>query len=257
MSLVGNFYSRITAKKMEQLLCSSPIPTVIELQEAIKDGKQVQGSEILLQLCGLRQRVQGHMQNLVVVDALQEITDILSLVSLGIDLFVILQWINHDSSTYRPTRAILRPNPGLLLPALHGELKFTRSPLRHSGSAVSSSNRSSLPNPSNSWKPLGPNRKNGSGLMPNQEMVPLETSNEASGYSSIQHCRRDHNSPYPRPLSNNKNLPPAQILFLGCNGFQFLMGPDKVGTDENDTIIWLWYHPRREPSVRRNAIGVR
>jgi methionyl-tRNA synthetase len=83
MSLVGNFYSRITAKKIEQLLHSSPLPTVIELQEAIKDGKEVQGSEILLRLGGVRQRVQGHMQNLVVADAIQEIIDILALVSLG------------------------------------------------------------------------------------------------------------------------------------------------------------------------------
>jgi hypothetical protein len=82
MSLVGNFYSRITAKRIEQLLHSSPIPTIIQLQEAIKDGEQVQGSEILLQLCGLRQRVQEHMQNLAVADALQEIVDVLSLVSL-------------------------------------------------------------------------------------------------------------------------------------------------------------------------------
>jgi hypothetical protein len=82
MSLVGNFYSRITAKKIEPLLRSSPTPTIVQLQEAIKDGKQVQGSEILLQLCGLRQRVEGHMQNLVVADALQEIVDVLSLVSL-------------------------------------------------------------------------------------------------------------------------------------------------------------------------------
>lgn len=82
MSLVGNFYSRITAKKIEQLLCSSPIPTIVELGEAIKDGKQVQGSEILLQLYVLRQRVQGHMQNLVVADALEEIVAVLSLVSL-------------------------------------------------------------------------------------------------------------------------------------------------------------------------------
>ena len=82
MSLVGNFYSRITAKRIEELLRSSPIPTVVELQEAIKDGKQVKGSGVLLQLCGLRERVQAHMQNLAVADALQEIVDVLSLVSL-------------------------------------------------------------------------------------------------------------------------------------------------------------------------------
>lgn len=82
MSLVGNLYSRITAKKMEHLLQSSPNPTIVELLEAIENGKQVQGSEILLQLCGLQQRVQGHMQNLIVADALQEIVDVLSLVSL-------------------------------------------------------------------------------------------------------------------------------------------------------------------------------
>lgn len=81
MSLVGNFYSRITAKTMEHLLLPSPIPTIAELQEAIKDGSQVQGSEILLQLGGLRQRVQGHMENLAMADALQEIVDVLSLVS--------------------------------------------------------------------------------------------------------------------------------------------------------------------------------
>lgn len=68
---------------MEQLLRSSPILTIVELQEAIKAGKQVQGSEILLQLCELRQRVQEHMQNLVVAEALQEIVDVLSLVSLN------------------------------------------------------------------------------------------------------------------------------------------------------------------------------
>jgi len=83
MSHVGNFYSRITAKKIEKLLRSSPIPTIAELQEAIKDGKQVQGSEILTQLGGLRQRVQGHMQNLVVADAIQEIVDVLVLVCSG------------------------------------------------------------------------------------------------------------------------------------------------------------------------------
>jgi len=83
MSLVGNFYSRITAKKIEKLLRSSPIPTITELQEAIKDGKHVQGSDILTQLGGLRQRVQGHMQNLVVADAIQEIVDVLVLVSSG------------------------------------------------------------------------------------------------------------------------------------------------------------------------------
>lgn len=83
MSLVGNFYSRITAKKIENLLRLSPIPTITELQEAIKDGEQVQGSEILIQLGGLQQKVQGHMQNLVVAGAIQEIVDVLTLVCLG------------------------------------------------------------------------------------------------------------------------------------------------------------------------------
>jgi methionyl-tRNA synthetase len=82
MSLVGNFYSRITAKKIEKLLLSSPTPTIVELRDAIKDGKQVQGSEILVQLGGLRQRVQGHMQNLIVADAIQEIVNVLVLVCL-------------------------------------------------------------------------------------------------------------------------------------------------------------------------------
>ena len=81
MSLVGNFYSRITAKKIEKLLHSSSIPTVIELQEAIKDGKEVQGLEILIQLGGLRQRVQEHMENLIVADAIQEVVDVLTLAS--------------------------------------------------------------------------------------------------------------------------------------------------------------------------------
>jgi len=83
MSLVGNFYSRITAKKMEMHLRSSPIPTIIELQGAIKEGNQVQGSEVLVQLGGLRQRVQGHMRNLVVADAVREIVDVLTLVRSG------------------------------------------------------------------------------------------------------------------------------------------------------------------------------
>ena len=83
MSLVGNFYSRITAKKIEELLRSSPVPTIIELEEAIRDGKQVQGSEILLQLSGLRQKVQGHMQNLAVANAIQKIVDVLVVVRLG------------------------------------------------------------------------------------------------------------------------------------------------------------------------------
>jgi len=91
MSLVGNFYSRITAKKIEELLRSSHLPTIVEFQEAIKDGRQVQGSEILLQLDGLRRRVEGHMQNLVVADAIQEIVDVLVLVCLGYYSFIILQ----------------------------------------------------------------------------------------------------------------------------------------------------------------------
>ena len=81
MSLVGNYYSRISAKRIKELLGSSPIPTIVELQEAILDGKQVQGSEILLRLDGLRLRVQDHMHNLVVAEALQEIVDVLALVS--------------------------------------------------------------------------------------------------------------------------------------------------------------------------------
>jgi len=81
MSLVGNFYSRISAKRAGELLSSSPIPTIAELQVAIADKKQVQGSEILTKLSGLRQRVQGHMENLVVADAIQEIVDVLTLVS--------------------------------------------------------------------------------------------------------------------------------------------------------------------------------
>ena len=81
MSLVGNFYNRIASKNAQRLLHSSPIPTIVELLEAIEDGKQVQGSDVLLQLSGLRERIQGHMQNLVVADALQEIVDVLSLVS--------------------------------------------------------------------------------------------------------------------------------------------------------------------------------
>lgn len=91
MSLVGNFYSRITAKKIEGLLRLSPIPAITELQEAITDGKQVQGSEVLAQLGGLRQRVQGHMQNLLVADAIQDIADVLVLVGLGHYPFAILQ----------------------------------------------------------------------------------------------------------------------------------------------------------------------
>jgi hypothetical protein len=90
MSLVGNFYSRITAKKMEKLLRSSPVPTIVELLEVIKDGKHVQGSEILVQLGELRQRVQGHMQNLVLADAVQEIVDVLALVRLEQPPFAIL-----------------------------------------------------------------------------------------------------------------------------------------------------------------------
>ncbi|KAF9779503.1 tRNA synthetases class I (M)-domain-containing protein [Thelephora terrestris] len=79
MSLVGNFYSRITAQKIKELLGPSAIPTIVELQEAVLDGKQVQGSEILLRLGGLRLRVQEHMRNLVVGDAIQEIVDVLAL----------------------------------------------------------------------------------------------------------------------------------------------------------------------------------
>ena len=90
MSLVGNFYSRITAKKIEGLLRSSPIPTITELQVAIADKKQVRGSEILARLGGLRQRMREHIQNLVVADAIQEIADVLTLVGLGHHPFAIL-----------------------------------------------------------------------------------------------------------------------------------------------------------------------
>lgn len=98
MSLVGNFYSRISAKRARELLSSSPIPTIAELQVAITDKKQVQGSEILIQLSGLRQRVQGHMENLVVADAIQEIVDVLTLVSSEYcppprDLVIVLPWV--------------------------------------------------------------------------------------------------------------------------------------------------------------------
>lgn len=101
MSLVGNFYSRITAKKIEGLLRSSPIPTITELQAAITDKKQVRGSEILAQLGGLRQRVQEHMKNLIVANALQEIVDVLVLVSLGHYPLAILQLTCCGSSVYR------------------------------------------------------------------------------------------------------------------------------------------------------------
>ena len=83
MSLVGNFYSRITAKKVEKLVRLSPLPTISALEGVIKGGEQVQGSEILARLDGLRQKVQGHMQNLIVTDAIQEIVDVLALVILG------------------------------------------------------------------------------------------------------------------------------------------------------------------------------
>ena len=83
MSLAGNFYSRISAKKIEMLVRSSPIPTIAELQGAITSGEQVQGSELLLQLGGLRQRVQERMENLAVAEAVQEIVDVLALVSLN------------------------------------------------------------------------------------------------------------------------------------------------------------------------------
>lgn len=83
MSFVGNFYSRITAKKLDALLKLSPKPTIIELQGAITDGKQVLGSEILAQLDGLQERVQERMQNLEVADAVQEVIDALTLVGLG------------------------------------------------------------------------------------------------------------------------------------------------------------------------------
>ena len=66
---------------MAVLLRSSPIPTIPELQAAVKGGEEVQGSEILLQLDGLRLRVQEHMQNLVVANAVQEVLDVLTLVS--------------------------------------------------------------------------------------------------------------------------------------------------------------------------------
>ena len=112
MSLVGNFYSRITAKKMEKLLRSSPMPTITEMQRAVKEGKQVQGSEILVQLGGLQQKVQEHMQNLGVADAVKEIVDVLALVRLG-------QSPLHNSKAdlpwflfHRPTRSTLRRNPG-------------------------------------------------------------------------------------------------------------------------------------------------
>jgi hypothetical protein len=81
MSLAGNFYSRISAKKIEELLRLSPVPTIAELQGGIKSGERVQGSELLLQLGGLRQRVQEHMENLGLADAVQEIVDVLALVS--------------------------------------------------------------------------------------------------------------------------------------------------------------------------------
>lgn len=82
MSLVGNFYSRVTAEKLEILLRSSPKPTIIELQAAVADGKQVLGSEILVQLGELQKRTQERMQDLDVGDAVQEVVDVLTLVSL-------------------------------------------------------------------------------------------------------------------------------------------------------------------------------
>ena len=94
MSLVGNFYSRITAKKVEKLVRLSPLPTISALEEAIKGGEQVQGSEILARLDGLRQKVQGHMQNLIVADAIQEIVDVLALVILG---QLLLRYFEADS----------------------------------------------------------------------------------------------------------------------------------------------------------------
>ena len=112
MSLVGNFYSRITAKKMEKLLRSSPMPTIIEVQKAAKEGKQIQGSEILVQLGGLQQRVQGHLQNLVVADAVKEIVDVLVLVRLE---RLPLRKSEADPPRFmfgRPTRPTPRRNPG-------------------------------------------------------------------------------------------------------------------------------------------------
>jgi len=118
MSLVGNFYSRITAKKMEKHLRLSPIPTITELQAAVKEGKQVQGSEVLVQLGGLRKRVQVHMQNLVVADAIQEIVDVLALVRLGRLPITILK-LNCRGSRFTGQQDLLR---GATLADIHRPL---------------------------------------------------------------------------------------------------------------------------------------
>lgn len=128
MSLVGNFYSRITAKKVEKLVRLSSLPTISALEGAIKGGEQVQGSEILARLDGLRQKVQGHMQNLIVADAIQEIVDVLALVILG---QLPLHYLEADSlwfSFRRQTRSTPRHNPGCHPPMLHTALNFTSYP---------------------------------------------------------------------------------------------------------------------------------
>ena len=55
---------------------------MIELQETTREGRQVQGEEVLRLLGGLRKRVDEHMQHLSLGDALQEIVDVLAMVSL-------------------------------------------------------------------------------------------------------------------------------------------------------------------------------
>jgi hypothetical protein len=179
MSLVGNFYSRITAQKIKELLGPSAIPTIVELQEAVLDGEQVQGSEILLRLGGLRLRVQEHMHNLVVGDAIQEIVDVLALVSFH-NLLSLQSWNGAlFPLIHRPTRSTLRRNHGFHPPNLHNVLKSTRSPQRLFESAVSSSNRSSRANPSSSWKPSEPDRRKDSGITLNQGKVPPGILNRA------------------------------------------------------------------------------
>lgn len=186
MSLVGNFYSRVTAEKLEILLRSSPKPTMIELQAAITDGEKVLGSEVLVQLGGLRKRIQEHMQDLNVGDAIQEVAEVLALVSSGHHPSAILWSTHRNSSVYRQTRATLRRNLGFRLPAIHTVLNSMRYQSRRFGFVVFSSNPLFRKSPSSFWKLSELNLRNERWIMLSQERVPPGTSNGALSYSSIR-----------------------------------------------------------------------
>jgi methionyl-tRNA synthetase len=83
MSAVGNFYYRCTGKKMmELLLSSSEIPSIDTVNSSFLQGEDIAGKEILTELSGLREKVQEHLHKLEVADALEDILQVLTTVSI-------------------------------------------------------------------------------------------------------------------------------------------------------------------------------